>query len=243
MLVGNKFIYINLPRCASTSFVISCIKSGISINHITPRLNNEEFIYDPNINNEDIADMLVHGHESIIHLEEKFGYDYDIITVNRNRYQKYISMWKHCLDEVYMSGDIHSFNIMKELNENDILFYNSNDVYSINDRDEIDKTVNEFINRFELTKGNDYLKRILGVLLLPHSTYHNHNPKIKWFDFDKLYKMEDWVSDKLGIDFKLEKINSSQHFECNLKLTDNFIEKYNKIYDRFDIPKSIKTFL
>ena len=43
MLVGDKFIYINLPRCASTSFVISCIKRGISINHVRPKLDNNEF--------------------------------------------------------------------------------------------------------------------------------------------------------------------------------------------------------
>lgn len=242
MLVGNKFIYINLPRCASTSFVISCIKRGIPINHITPRLNNEGFVCD-DMDNEKIADSLVHGHESIVFLEEKFGYGYDIIAVNRNRYDRFISMWKHCLDEVYMSGDTHSFDIMKQLDENDILFYDSNDVYSIIDREVIDETVKTFINRFGLTPNNDYLKRILGVLLLPHSTYHNHNPKIKWFDFNKLWEMEEWVSNKLDIDFKLEKINSSQHFDCNLKLTDNFIEKYNKIYDRFDNQKSVKTFL
>jgi hypothetical protein len=243
MLVGDKFIYINLPRCASTSFVISCIKRGISINHVRPKLDNKDFVYNPDMNNEDIADRLVHGHESLVFLEEKFGYNYDVIAVNRNRHERFISMWKHCLDEVYMSGDLHSFHIMKELDENDILFYNSNDVYSISDRDEIDKIITEFINRFGLTADNDYLKRILGVFLLPHSAYHNHNPKIKWFDFNKMSEMEEWVSNKLGIDFKLEKINSSQHFECNLKLTDNFIEKYNKIYDRFDITKSVKTFL
>ena len=55
--------------------------------------------------------------------------------------------------------------------------------------------------------------------------------------------MEEWVSNILNIDFKLEKINSSQHFECALQLDDYFIEKYNKIYDIYDFKKEHKTLI
>ena len=122
MLVDNKFIYINLPRCASTSFVISCKKLGININHVNPKLDNKNFVYHEDMPNEFMADVLFHGHESIINLQEKFGYDYEVISVRRNRHERFISLWKHCIDEVHRSGDTHSFNIMKELDENDILF-------------------------------------------------------------------------------------------------------------------------
>jgi len=33
MLVENKFLFVNLPRCASTSFHISCLRSGFKIEH------------------------------------------------------------------------------------------------------------------------------------------------------------------------------------------------------------------
>ena len=33
MLVENKFLFISLPRCASTSFYISCLRSGFDIKH------------------------------------------------------------------------------------------------------------------------------------------------------------------------------------------------------------------
>jgi hypothetical protein len=82
---------------------------------------------------------------------------------------------------------------------------------------------------------------MLSVLFLPCSTWHQHHKKIIWFDIDKLYELEEWVSNKLNINFKLEKINSSKHFTGNLKMNDNFIEKYNTIYDRFDLTKTIKT--
>jgi hypothetical protein len=53
-----------------------------------------------------------------------------------------------------------------------------------------------------------------------------------------LDKLENWVSNKLELDFKLEKINSSQHFDCNLKLNESFIKKYNEVFDRFDLQKN-----
>jgi hypothetical protein len=73
------------------------------------------------------------------------------------------------------------------------------------------------------------------------SFLHNHNPDIIWFDIKELNKLEEWVSNELNIDFKLEKINSSQHFETKLKLDNEFIEKYNKIYGTFDNVKKEKT--
>jgi hypothetical protein len=242
MLVDNKFIYISLPRCASTSFEITCGRLGLDVLHENPRGDTAYLKTNFDLESEQLADNLMHGHERLSKLEEKYGYNYDVISVNRNRHERFISLWKHCLDEVDRSGDTHSFNIMKKLNENDILYYSSNDV-SVMDKEEMDEFVMDFINKFELSAKNIYLQKILILLVLPYSTYHQHNPKIKWFDFDKLYEMENWISEKLNIDFKLEKINSSKHFECNLKLTDNFIEKYNRIYDRFDIQKSVKTFL
>ena len=68
------------------------------------------------------------------------------------------------------------------------------------------------------------------------------NIQINYAD-KKLNELEDWVSNKLKKPFKLEKLNSSKHIECNLKLTNNFIKKYNEIYDAYDFKKEIKTLL
>ena len=65
---------------------------------------------------------------------------------------------------------------------------------------------------------NDIVKTIIYILITPISEYHNHDPNIIWFDFDKLYELEEWVSNKLGKSFKLEKSNSSNHFKCQLLL-------------------------
>jgi hypothetical protein len=55
--------------------------------------------------------------------------------------------------------------------------------------------------------------------------------------------LEEWVSNKLGIEFKLEQSNSSKHFDSKLSLNEAFIKKYNEIYDIYDTPKVVKTLL
>lgn len=77
----------------------------------------------------------------------------------------------------------------------------------------------------------------------PTSYYHHHDKSIIWFDFKELNKMEKWVSDKLSIDFKLEKINSSQHFECSIINDDYFKKKYDSIYNNYDNPKITKSLI
>ena len=46
-----------------------------------------------------------------------------------------------------------------------------------------------------------------------------------------------------GKPFKMEKSNGSQHFDCNLKMDNDFIKRYNNIYDYYDIQKNNKTLI
>lgn len=243
MLVDNKFIYINLPRCASTSFVISSYRRNISLDYYTKYVKPFNEAVDITLSNEDLADGLMHPHEPIHQLEEKFGNTFDIISVKRDRHDRFISLWKHILDEVHRTGDIHSFDILRNLNENQIFTFTSNEI-AIKDSETTKKVVSEkFINKLGLTSDNPYLTQILTIALTPYSHYHNFDKRIIWFNINELYKLENWVSNKLQIDFKLEKINSSQHIDCNLKLNDSFIIKYNSIFDRFDLQKNNKTIM
>jgi hypothetical protein len=184
--------------------------------------------------NEILIDTLYHSHEKIQYLENKLGYGYDIISVKRNRHERFISTWKHVLDELYRINEMDVYNKFKTFDENDLLFFNYNDLIDEN----LVSLINEIIKKYDLKYENRYVKVILSILLRPTSYWHNHDPRIKWFDIKELHKLEEWVSDKLKMEFKLEKTNSSQHFDCNLKLTDNFIKRYNQIYDYFDLPKT-----
>ena len=151
MLVDNKFIYINLPRCASTSFVISSHRRNISLKYCMSIVESVNEKVDMTLPDEEYANKLMHPHEPIHQLEEKFGNNYEIIAVRRDRHERFISLWKHVLDEVHRTDDIHSFDILRNLNENQIFTFTSNEI-SLKDSDATKKFVYEkFINKLGLT--------------------------------------------------------------------------------------------
>jgi hypothetical protein len=242
MLVEDKFLYLSLPRCASTSFYITCLRNNLD----TKFFNQSEYDKHKNrinleLNNEDLADWVVHSHERLTDLLLKFGNDYDVISVKRDRYVRFISAWKHLIDLSAMQYPKELSDKLKKLSLNDILFYDSIDLISNNSQIDL---MNEFARRngfFEYV--DEYMRTMLGIVIRPMSCWHNHNPKVKWFDFNKLNELEEWVSVKIGKPFKLEKSNSSKHFDCNLVLNEEFIERYNGIYDYYDLPKSKKTLI
>lgn len=240
MLVDNKFYFISLPRCASTSFMISCLKQDIKINHAHSNLDDQTQINLETMSNEEIADNLAHGHESIIDLERKFGKGYDIISIKRDKYDQFISLWKHILDEIYRVKDIDNYNILKELNEDDILFYTSNDTLNPED---VNRIFYDFMKRLKIKSWHPYTENAIKILYPHISIYHENYENIIWFDIKNLSELETWVSNKLDKSFKLEKINSSQHFDCGLKNTENFRKKYDSIYNKFETYKKIKTLL
>lgn len=242
MLVDNKFISLSLPRCASTSFYITCLRNDIIVEHYDESFYKKwSHSIDLNLSNEELADKIVHGHEKITDLYKKFGYGYDIIGIRRNRYDRFLSLWKHVVD-LSNSSNSPLLNVrLEELKIDDILFFTKDDLLTEKNRAYI---IDEFVNRNQLKPYmNDIVKVMLYILFTPISEYHNHDPNIIWFEFDKLYELENWVSKKLGREFKLEKSNSSNHFKTNLILNDEFINRYNDIYDYYDLPKTKKTLI
>jgi hypothetical protein len=241
MLVENKFIYLNLPRCASTSFHIACLKYELDIKYYDdiihtlnpPKLNKND-------NNEIIADNLSHTHEKLINLQKKFGYDLPVIAVKRNSYERYISLWKHIIDELYRIGEFETFNIFKSLNVDELLSYTEIDISSNEKKYEF---IKKFFKRYNIPRTDAYVTAMIYMIMSPTSHWHNHNKSIIWFDIQNIKELENWVSEKLSFDFKLEKTNSSQHFECNIINDEYFKKKYDSIYKNYDNPKNIKSLI
>lgn len=242
MLVDNKFIYLSLPRCASTSFYITCLKNNIDIHHYSEDLvGKSNTNLDLTLDNETIADNIVHAHEKITNLKLKFGNDYDVISVKRNRHERFISLWKHVIDLISLRFPKHVFDIFKNIKVDDLLAYTQNDLLSDTTKVQV---LDTFFKNNGLVEYNDwYMKTIIYILINPTSYWHNNDPNIIWFDFDKMNELEEWVSDKLGKSFKLEKSNGSQHFDCNIQLNEKFIDIYDSIYNFYDLPKQVKTLI
>ena len=255
MLVDNKFLYVSLPRCGSTSFHYSCMLNGLSIQTLKDRLIKGNLKIDfTNTKESEITNLITHGHDELIYLKEEFGDDLPIIAVNRDRHETFYSLYKHIISELNKWEIFEISKWFQEVSLDDLFFYESKD---IDTREKRFKVINDYLIKHKFIKKSihyimkenkpisqdSYLINVIDILLTPKSVWHNNDKNIIWFNINELEKMEKWVSDITNTDFKLKHVNSSSHIETKLILNDEFKKRYNSIYDYYDLPKNTKTLI
>lgn len=239
MLVDKKFYYISLPRCGSTAFHHACLRHYIPIQTLWEDVDlKHQKINIDNFTNEEISTISKHRHERLIDLQERFGNNYPIIAVKRDRHETFISLWKYIINRVKLHYGQYTYEKFCKLTIDDILCFESSSISA--NRSKMEKFAIEFFERNGVKWEWPFIDLMI-TLYTPKSVWHGNHKDIIWFDFDKLNEMEDWVSSKLERPFKLENFNTSQHIESNVKLDNYFKIKYNSIYDIHDITKSNKT--
>jgi hypothetical protein len=222
-----------IPRCATTSFLDTCQILNIKTNDI------REYGY-TNLYKHGMGGT--HYHESLYSLQEKFGYNYPVIAVKRDKYSSFISLWKQTIGMLNEYGDDRVYEILKKLTTDDILFFNETD-YNLLDIEDLNKLATTFCERIGLENDVKYIGKFI-LLFKPKEWYHHNNPNIIWFDFNELNKLEDWVTNILNVDFKLVHINSATEWESNLKDDTYFRERFDKLYgSRFEEFKKIKSLI
>jgi alpha-amylase/alpha-mannosidase (GH57 family) len=164
-----------------------------------------------------------------------------IISIRRNKYDRFLSLWKHIIDELHRVGKLDIADIFSKLTTNDI-FDNitPNDIYNSENRY---KVIDDFLTKLEILKEESYTKNMLDILFTPVVELTNNDPNIIWFDINNLGELENWVSKKLNREFKMEKINSSKHFNSVIEINDDFKEKYDNLYREFEERKTNKTII
>lgn len=247
MLVDNKFFYISLPRCGSTSFHYSCIINGIDVKSVDSNVNfNNSKVDFTNVEQSDIMNFIDHGHDTLIELQKKYGYDLPIIAVNRNKHERFYSLYKHIIFDLDRVGLTDLSYTFANFTLDELFFFTKNDLISNDAKiNRIKKYL--FDNQYKTNNSklelHDYVVNILNIFLSPISHWTNNNPNIIWFEFDKLDKLDEWVTKTICKPFKMESLNSSKHIKCNIELNDEFIKRYNDIYDYYDIQKINKTLI
>ena len=255
MLVDNKFIYVSLPRCGSTSFHYSCILNNLSVSNLDIEWNQKNDLVDfNNLDESKIMESITHGHDSIVDLKRKFGRNLPVISVYRDRHDSFFSLYKHIIYDADRTGSHEFSNWMYNIDLNDLFFFETNDLTTIDKRwDIVNKFLikNRFIDTYVIRESNptklsnrEYLLvNILVILISPKSIWHNHDNDIIWFNINEMTKLEKWVSDITKTNFKIKNVNSHSHIETKIKLNDDFKCKYNLIYDYYDLPKNVKTLI
>jgi hypothetical protein len=245
MLVDNKFLYISLPRCGSTSFHYSCIVNGIDVKNLDTKGDFDNSKIDFNSMDEsDIMNFIQHAHEPLSELQKKFGYDLPIISVSRNKYDRFYSLYKHIifdLDRIGLKDLSYKFS---KFTLDELFFFSTDDIMTKQNRH---RAINEYLfNMMPELKYNDsyrYINNIIDILLTPLSHWHIHHKNIIWFSIDEMDKLEEWVSNITNTEFKLKHVNSSSFIETDIQLDSNFMLKYDSIYEYYESPKSNKSII
>ena len=258
MLVDNKFLYISLPRHGSTSFHYSCILSGMSINNFNREIDIHNSSIDfHKINELEIMNSISHGHESIMDLREKFGYHLPVVSVFRNRHESFFSLYKHIIYDAARTGSYDFADWFTNITLDELFFFKTSDLVNTTSRWDI---INKFLIKNGFTKKYIHIPikpmvsfnedsidvmliSILDILITPKSFWHNNDKNIIWFNINEMSKLEDWVSKITGKNFKLKHVNSHSHIKTKLELNDEFKNRYNSIYDYYDLPKNNKTLI
>lgn len=263
MLVDNKFLYLSLPRCASTAFNYSCI-----INNIDVKTFNGEWeiansnIDFKNVEKSELMNYIYHGHESIHDLQDRFGNGFPIIAIKRQRHERFFSLYKHVLFDLQRTGFLRIYDFFSKMTLDELFFFTKDDIVNKKKRWDVicdylidSKLINERVDVSVTSKfkksEEEYFKKntdayainMIDILLTPLSFWTNNNQQIMWFDFNKMDEFEKWVSETLKKPFKLHPVNSSKHMECKITLNDDFIKKYDNIYDYYDLPKLEKSLI
>lgn len=253
MLVDNKFIYVNLPRCGSTSFHYSCILHDLDIKNMTDDWNNVNSKIDfKDIGEKNIMNFIGHGHERLPFLRKKFGVEYPVIAVKRDNHDMFYSLYKHVIFDLKRCGASKVYEYFKNMDLDQLFFFKTDEISTPQKRLEI---INEFLLKNKLIKravtsssqmtlqSDEYIVNIIDILITPPSYWHNHDRDIIWFDIKDLDQLENWVTDKIGKPFKLKHVNSSQYIDCNLNLDESFKIRYSQIYDVYNYPKERLTLI
>ena len=246
MLINNKFIFINLPRCASYAFHISCLRNNFDIEfYKSSKLSEVDLKILKEMDNNKLVINLPHHHERIVFLQEKFGKDYPTIAIKRDNYETFVSLYKQLIRMLALNQEPDIAKKLQKYSVDDILFFNKEmTLGSDNSRENL---VNEFIEKLNINSKNQktqkFMKEFIRTLISPKSWFHNNDPNIIWFDIDKIYELENWVSNITNTEFKLEKINESSKIDCNLVLNDTFKKKYDSIYSEYNTFKKNKSII
>lgn len=244
MLVENKFLFLSLPRCVSTAFYVSCLKQGISVRRVNEEIDKSNTKLD--LNKDSDIRQLSHAHETVSELRTKFGDEYQIVSIKRNKYERFYSFYKKfCKELIDNRYDIEMMDYFEYFtNLNSETFFNLKDIRLTADYGEVTNKFKEIHNldfsKFDI-KIQYSFNSLIYFMLKPISHWTEYESNIMWFSYDNLIEFENWVSNTINKDFKLDRVNSSEHKKLNPKMViDNkFIDLYDKTYRNYDLDTKI----
>jgi hypothetical protein len=224
MLVGNKFLYLKIPRTGTTSFERSCFLSNIEVKYPTSEILSQKraTLGQPSIR---------HSHEPLWKIREVFGYDYPVVAVKRENLDRFISAWKFSIKELE-GVDQEAASILSEVGNStfietwiETIGYSS----QLNEPENLERFITQLVGRPVKYTLNFY--SILSSTMSGPSRWHENDPNILYFDFSNLAGLEKYVKETVDPSFELIISNHTRNQRSKLTPSEDLKEFYNKWVD------------
>lgn len=234
MLIGNSFIFLAIPRAASTSFERSCMHSHIPIDYYKDSIASKQFA-------NGISPKL-HIHRNMSNIYQLYGDSYETIAIKRDPIKRFISAWRFIIKKVSQINKEYG-QILSNIDFKEFEYHWNQNFNTAIDLFNKDKCSSFFISILgENIIVNPIYSDIFPIItqtFQPDVFWHEDNKSIRWFNFKTEFKeLEMYVSDMTHTTFNLIMSNHTIHTACNIKEDDDLKEFY---YSKISVPQKIKT--
>jgi len=233
MVINDKIAFIPIPKNASWSVEDTCISYKLNLKY-------------PNVLWENSIRMGVkmptkHIHSTVHQLLDKFGNKIEYVAIIRNSTDRFISAWKYFISSIerVLNNEILSNEIKKLDNDFLIEFIKENYLqlsscyHSTSISEDLLIVLVKKMGIYNTLNINDTFKRDFSTHILSFISQYqwilNDRVTVRKFDFDKLNEFEQYISNQLGIDFKLIHQNKTILDYCAVTKTDelvSFVDTY-----------------
>lgn len=237
MVINNKIVFIPIPKNASWSVEDTCISYGFDLQYPNKLWENSI-----NLN---VKPNNRHLHSTIDFLIDSFGTDLEYVCIIRDSVDRFISAWKFfivsLIHELNITDTLLSIQLKNKDNDFVINFIKKNYFDFTNAYNSIlvrKKLLIKLLEELEISNHhlinekfkNRYALHIFS-LISQYQWILNDKVKVKQFQFDKLYEFENYISEKLDVDFKLLHKNNNNLDYCAVTKTPELIEFVTRYID------------
>jgi hypothetical protein len=230
MLINNDFVFLPIPKNASTSIIYSVMQWGIKVDFGNEEMNTTML---QQINNNQ---SFMHYHTTYYHIKNMFP-NKKIIGIKRPSADRFLSALKHMILMCRQNNVELKYDFAK-LNESEIITIFTEIINQLS----IEKIPIIFKNElkeysdiiYKIVKENiteNYLNFDIGLLNNFYSQYAwGLNECDIILDISELNKFTDMIKN-IKPNFNLIKMNDTNNITLNIKKSDKFIEFVDKIID------------
>jgi hypothetical protein len=231
MLIENQFVYLPIPKSASSSIVYSILQWRLKVDFGDEVTN--KFMYNQIFNKE----IITHPHNTYDYYKNKFP-NKKTIGIFRPSADRFISALKYMIKMCKENNIELKYNFEK-LNEDEIIEIFSKIFYELNNINE--PIENKDINLIEFHRHMDsVIKRNISDDTLNFNKMHIHNFRSQYFwglnkcdiiiNISELNEFTNIIK-KIKPNFNLIKINESNNVILNIKKSDKIVNFVNKHID------------